>query len=89
MKPTSLASLSKLNTLKKKLDANQLGVKHYEELNLDDIYSIEQPRKKFRKIEELAQSMKELGQQTPITVNPDGKGKYIIEQGERRYRAAK
>ena len=89
MKPTSLASLSKLTTLKKKLDSNQLAVKHYEELNLDDIYSIEQPRKKFRKIEELAQSMKELGQQTPITVNPDGKGKYIIEQGERRYRAAK
>lgn len=89
MKPTSLASLSKLTTLKKKLDSNQLAVKHYEELNLENIYSIEQPRKKFRKIEELAQSMKELGQQTPITVNPDGKGKYIIEQGERRYRAAK
>lgn len=89
MKPTSLASLKNLSNLKRKLDTNQASVKHFEELDIEDVYSEAQPRKKFLRIEELAQSLKEVGQQQPIVVNPDGKGKYVIEQGERRYRAAK
>lgn len=58
-------------------------------LLLSEIYSIEQPRTVFEGIDELASSMKEVGQLQPIVVNPDGKGKYVIEQGERRWRAAK
>lgn len=89
MKPTSLSSLKNLSNLKRKLDTNQAAAKRLEELDIADVYSEAQPRKQFLLIEELAQSMKEIGQQQPIVVNPDGKGKYVIEQGERRYRAAK
>lgn len=89
MKPTSLSSLKNLANLKRKIDTNHLTAKRYEELPITDVYSIEQPRRVFEKLDELAQSLKELGQQTPIVVNPDGKGKYVIEQGERRWRAAK
>ncbi|MBQ9312317.1 MAG: ParB/RepB/Spo0J family partition protein [Bacteroidales bacterium] len=50
----------------------------------------EQPRKDFdeKSIEELAQSIKENGIISPITVNKRG-DKYQIIAGERRYRAAK
>ena len=89
MKPTSLSSLKNLANLKRKIDTNHLTAKRYEELPIDEVYSVEQPRHVFEKLDELAQSLKELGQQTPIVVNPNGKGKYIIEQGERRWRAAK
>lgn len=89
MKPTSLTSLKNLANLKRKIDTNYLCAKRYEELAIDAVYSVEQPRRVFEKLDELAQSLKELGQQTPIVVNPDGKGRYVIEQGERRWRAAK
>lgn len=89
MKPTSLTSLKNLANLKRKIDTNHLTAKRYEELAIDAVYSVEQPRRVFEKLDELAQSLKELGQQTPIVVNPDGKGRYVIEQGERRWRAAK
>ena len=89
MKPTSLTSLKNLANLKRKIDTNHLCAKRYEELAIDAVYSVEQPRRVFEKLDELAQSLKELGQQTPIVVNPDGKGRYVIEQGERRWRAAK
>ena len=89
MKPTSLTSLKNLANLKRKIDSNHLCAKRYEELAIDTVYSVEQPRRVFEKLDELAQSLKELGQQTPIVVNPDGKGRYVIEQGERRWRAAK
>ena len=89
MKPTSLTSLKNLANLKRKIDSNHLCAKRYEELAIDTVYSVEQPRSVFEKLDELAQSLKELGQQTPIVVNPDGKGRYVIEQGERRWRAAK
>ena len=56
---------------------------------MDRIYSKAQPRTVFENIEELAESLKELGQQQPIVVSPDNKGYYVIEQGERRWRAAK
>ena len=89
MKPTSLTSLKNLANLKRKIDTNHLCAKRYEELAIDAVYSVEQPRRVFEKLDELAQSLNELGQQTPIVVNPDGKGRYVIEQGERRWRAAK
>lgn len=89
MKPTSLTSLKNLANLKRKIDTNHLTAKRYEELAIDAVYSVEQPRRVFEKLDELAQSLQELGQQTPIVVNPDGKGRYVIEQGERRWRAAK
>lgn len=79
-----LAELSKLSA-----SMNSQDSELFDTLPLDKVYSKEQPRKKFQKIEELAQSIKELGQLQPIIVNDDGKGGYVIEQGERRYRACK
>lgn len=48
-----------------------------------------QPRKLFdqAKIDELAQSIRVNGLIQPITVRPDGNGKFMIVCGERRYRA--
>lgn len=89
MKPTPTASLQSLSSLRRKLDSNQSTAKHLKELDIADVYCKPQPRKKFLHIEELAQSLKEIGLQQPIVVNPDGKGKYVVEQGERRVRAAK
>ena len=45
-------------------------------------------RKTLRGIDELAASLKEIGQQEPITVTPYGAGKYMLIAGERRWRAA-
>lgn len=51
----------------------------------------DQPRKLFdeRKLAELATSIQLSGLKQPITVRPDGEGKYMIVMGERRYRAHK
>lgn len=55
---------------------------------LGDVESKDQVRKKFVNIEELAASMKAEGQQSPIIVSPkNGQGKYVIQKGERRWRA--
>lgn len=55
---------------------------------VEDVISNPQVRKTFRKIEELAESIKEMGLQQPITVSPkNAQGKYVIIQGERRWRA--
>ena len=58
-------------------------------IQIDRIYSRAQPRQVFEKIEELAESLRSIGLQQPVIVNPDGEGKYVVEQGERRWRAAK
>lgn len=58
-------------------------------IQIDRIYSRSQPRQVFEKIEELAESLRSIGLQQPVIVNPDGEGKYVVEQGERRWRAAK
>jgi len=63
--------------------------KEFDSLPLELIYSKAQPRTVFEDLENLAESLKGVGQLQPIVVSPDGKGQYIIEQGERRYRAAK
>lgn len=53
-----------------------------------DVVSKEQVRKRFRNIEELAASMRVEGQQSPIIVSPkNSDGKYVIQKGERRWRA--
>ena len=62
------------------------------ELPLKDVYANpNQPRKIFddKALGELASSIKLNGVITPIVVNKDANGKYMIIAGERRYRASK
>jgi len=47
-----------------------------------------QPRRRFEGLEELAQSLRDEGQLTPVLLRPDGDG-YKLVSGERRWRAAK
>ena len=55
---------------------------------VDDVESKTQVRKLFRKIEELAATLHVEGQQSPIIVYPkNADGKYVIQKGERRWRA--
>lgn len=63
--------------------------KQLRSLKLDEVVSVAQVRRTFTGIEQLAESLKEVGQQTPILVRPKNKdGVYVILQGERRWRAA-
>ncbi|RSE57632.1 ParB/RepB/Spo0J family partition protein [Alcaligenes faecalis] len=56
----------------------------------DELVSEEQVRKIFRNLDALADSLETEGQQSPIIVSPRNKdGKYVIQKGERRWRAAK
>lgn len=78
-----------------KLQSNRLAVqqtnvaKTFRSIPVSDLYCEDQVRTTFSEIEELADSMKSVGQQQPITVAYNReKGKYLIIQGERRYRAA-
>lgn len=50
----------------------------------------DQPRKRFqeKKLLELGMSMKEAGQDDPVRVFPVGDGVYMLQEGERRWRAA-
>ncbi|WP_106477799.1 ParB/RepB/Spo0J family partition protein [Phytohalomonas tamaricis] len=59
-------------------------------LNTDDVVAKgDQVRKQFEGIEELANSLRVNGQIQPIIVYPrNEEGKYIIQKGERRWRAA-
>lgn len=61
------------------------------EVPVENLSSRSQIRKEFADIESLGASMKEQGQLMPINVSQDPKNpdRYIIEQGERRWRAAK
>ncbi|MGL4515143.1 MAG: ParB/RepB/Spo0J family partition protein [Shewanella sp.] len=57
---------------------------------VDQVVSKVQVRKRFRFIEELAVSLVNEGQQSPIIVYPrDEEGRYVIQKGERRWRACK
>lgn len=63
-----------------------------EEMPLTEIYpNPNQPRKNFdeQALRELADSIKKHGIIMPIVVNGDGRGKYMIIAGERRFRASK
>jgi len=59
-------------------------------LPTEDVYpNPDQPRKVFdeAKLRELAASIREHGLLQPITVRPEGAGRYMIVIGERRWRA--
>ena len=58
-------------------------------LAIDDVVSEAQVRKNFTDIKELAESIKAEGLQQPINVAKRADGKYVIIQGERRWRACK
>ena len=58
-------------------------------LAIDDVVSEAQVRKNFTDIKELADSIKAEGLQQPINVAKRADGKYVIIQGERRWRACK
>lgn len=59
-------------------------------LNVEDVVSRVQSRKKFRRIQQLAQAIQENGQLQPIVVSPrNADGKYVIKHGERRWRACR
>lgn len=57
---------------------------------IDDIVSKVQVRKRFKNLQELAESLKLDGQINALNVAPKNKdGKYVILKGERRWRAGK
>ncbi|WP_425286289.1 ParB/RepB/Spo0J family partition protein [Candidatus Fukatsuia endosymbiont of Tuberolachnus salignus] len=59
-------------------------------VNVEDVVCKNQVRKRFRNIEELAVTLLTEGQQSPIIVFPKNTdGKYVIQKGERRWRACK
>ena len=58
------------------------------EFPIADIQIAEQVRKQFDEIEELAESLRALGQQVPIKIRYDD-GLYVVLDGERRIHAAK
>ena len=55
--------------------------------DISEIYSINQDRKEFPNLDELAQSIAESGQETPIVVFPKDENGYRVIHGERRYRS--
>lgn len=84
----SLSNLKNLSQLSKAAQAKR--GKEVLSLPLDDVTSKPQVRKRFRNLEELAASLQTEGQQSPIIVSPkNADGKYVIQKGERRWRAAK
>jgi ParB/RepB/Spo0J family partition protein len=57
-------------------------------VSVDEVLPKPQVRKQFRNIDALAESLLVEGQQTPIIVSPRNRaGKYVIQKGERRWRA--
>ena len=83
-----LAGLKSLSNLNKKISSS--GLDTLKKVPIDDVVSVEQVRKNFDNIEELAESIKQIGLQMPINVTRKNEnGKYVIIQGERRWRACK
>jgi len=63
-------------------------LKHVLTVSVDEVQAKPQVRKQFRNIDALAESLLTEGQQTPIIVYPRNRaGKYVIQKGERRWRA--
>ena len=79
-----LSGLASLNAMQNSTQEDRVLL-----LDPDQIFVKDQVRKKFKAIEELAESMK-VQQQQPIVVGPVDKdtGKYPLQKGERRWRAA-
>lgn len=91
-KPKSLADLAAQATKASVSKEGNSGEKKLDcfELAMDDVVSKLQVRKRFRNIEELAQSIQLKGLDNPITVTEkNSDGKYVIQVGERRWRAYK
>lgn len=85
MSTTELSRFANLGALVTNPDSTR-----YQELQIALIESKEQPRKKFSGLESLADSLKAVGLIQPIIVSPrNDEGKYVIQKGERRFRAAK
>ena len=83
------SQLGSLKDLRKDFDDTPKG-KRLRSLKLEEVVSVAQVRHTFTGLEELAESMKEVGQQSPIVVRPkNADGKFVILQGERRWRAAR
>lgn len=81
--------MGSLKDLRKDFDDTPKG-KRLRSLKLEEVVSVAQVRHTFTGLEELAESMKEVGQQSPIVVRPkNADGKFVILQGERRWRAAR
>ena len=68
-KPSALGNLQKLSDVAKKVTKGETFLK------LDKIYTVEQVRKKFSKLEELADSFRTNGIIEPLVVHeePDGR----------------
>ena len=80
--------VSTLKSLRKDFNDTPKG-KQFRSLKLNEVVSVAQVRRTFTGLEELADSLKEVGQQSPIVVRPkNDEGLYVILQGERRWRAA-
>ncbi len=81
---TKLTGLASLNAMQNSTQEDRVLL-----LTPDQILVKSQVRKKFKAIEELAESMK-IQQQQPIVVGPldNDTGKYPLQKGERRWRAA-
>lgn len=85
----ALNKLKNLNALKNKVDGVHAD-RRLSKLKIDTVVSVKQVRTNFADLESLAQSLREIGQQSPILVKPQNEeGKHVILQGERRWRAAK
>ncbi|MGL5249467.1 MAG: ParB/RepB/Spo0J family partition protein, partial [Enterovibrio sp.] len=85
----ALNSLKGLSELAKAAQGKKKG-KEILTVPIDEVTSKVQVRKRFRNIEELAATMLTEGQQSPIIVSPKNKdGKFVIQKGERRWRACK
>lgn len=79
---------SPLGNLKKLSDVAKMVTKAEAFLKLEKIYTVVQVRKKFRKLEELADSFRTNGIIEPLVVHEESDGRYRLIIGERRYRAA-
>lgn len=81
-------NFNNLKEMRKRIES--VSKEELRNLEIDQVVTREQVRKSFKNIDELAASIKEIGLQQPIIVEPaNAEGKFVIIQGERRYRACK
>lgn len=82
--------MKKIKNLAALTELSSSRVNEVYQIPLNEIESKRQVRVRFENIEELAESFRSEGQQTPITVTgPNSVGIYTILRGERRWQAAK
>lgn len=84
--PSKRKSLSDLVNFRETQE--NINSKRVLSVNADEVISKEQVRQEFINIDELAESIVSDGQQSPIIVYPKNEeGLYVIQKGERRWRA--